>query len=53
MLAYSRSWPSGERMPLVWMPWPLSIRIFMGCRGQLGDSGDKDSQMCRERNNRE
>ena len=22
--------PSGERLPLVWMPWPLSIRIFMG-----------------------
>ena len=36
--------PSGERLPLVWMPWPLSIRIFMGLWGQLGDSGDEGNK---------
>ena len=39
--AASRNLPSGERLPGVLRPWPLSIRIFMGCRGQLGIPGAK------------
>ena len=36
--------PSGERLPLVWMPWPLSIRIFMVLSGtalRFRDKGNK------------
>ena len=54
----------GERLPLAWMPWPLSIRIFMGLwsdsssipsviPGRAGDDGAKVMKCCRERNNRE